>query len=591
MAVDYEKGVRPNVYELMQGGGGSSYVLPPATEETLGGVIIGRGIDVEQDGTISVTAPAPADTYTKSEIDAQQAGQNSRIAANEVSIANVEENVSSIEQDVSDIVQDYPPRITALETSQAAQDTAIASLQTHEQQQDTAISANASAILANTRAIEYIAQDVQDIDNDYAPRIAALETSQTAQDTAISNIETDIDGIEQHQAEQDTNIGNNASAILDLETSQEAQDAAIVSLVSHQEQQDTAISANSSAILDLETDLETLSTTIADDDTLGLVKTDSSKNISTNENGMLQIGGRLGQFSSEEMPDGGLYYPLSIQPEVVWKNSMLITEGTLVSTRSSRIFALAAGINVTLKTAAAAGATRFEVSNTFANRFSCAIARNGYATIQEGTAGTIMVHVTNVYLANDPDKTPLVPYSGATESRNNIVIETDTPLSDTDAVTKLRLYGTMTFDSSFHCGQGNGTGGITGKGKLLQLGQSQLSLDGNSILIGNSIFNNKNRCIIVGADHINHMQGACLTGEGHDTTNGKFVGLAEHGKYSVTSANTAFAIGNGTSNTARSNLFEITNENGATGIVIKSPNRTEFKITVDDAGNLSTTQV
>lgn len=556
MAVDYNKGVRPNVYELMQGGGGGSYELPPATDETLGGVIIGRGIDVEPNGTISVTAPAPADTYTKAEIDAQQADQNSRIAANATSISNAEIDISNIDQDIDEITQNYPPRITALETSQAAQDTAITSLQTHQQQQDTAISVNASAILANTRAIEDIAQDIQDIAADYAPRITALETSQSAQDTTISGIQSDISDINLHQSEQDTNIGNNASAILTLET-----------------------------------DLETLSTTIADDATLGLVKTDTSRNISTDENGKLQIGGRLGQFSSSEMPDGGLYYPLHIQPEVVWKNSFLITEGTLISTRSSRIFALAAGINVTLKITAAAGATRFEVSNTFANRFNCAIARNRYATIREGTAGTIMVHVTNVYLANDPDKTPLVPYSGATESGNNIVIETDAPLSDTDEVTKLRLYGTMTFDSSFHCGQGNGTGGVTGKGKLLQLGQSQLSLDGNSILIGNSIFNSKTRCIIVGASHINHVQSACLTGEGHDTTNGEFVGLAAHGKYSEVKANTAFVIGNGTNNTTRANLFEITDDNGATGIMVKSPNGTEFKITVDDTGNLSTTQV
>lgn len=328
----------------------------------------------------------------------------------------------------------------------------------------------------------------------------------------------------------------------------------------------------------------------ATDNDLGLVKTNANKSITLNANGQLEVGGRLGQFSSQAVPDGGLYYPLTIQPELVAKNSLLISEATGLTVKSSRTFALFAGAGVTLKKTAVAGATSFEVSNTFANRFTCACCRGGYATIDEASAGTIMVKVTGVYCANTPN-TPLVPYSGATESGNNIIITTDAPLSTTDSITKLRLYGSMTFDSSVHIGQGVGTGGVSGKGKLLQLGQSQCSLEGNSILIGNGIYNDKNRVLLVGASHINMVQGACLTGEGHDTTNGTFVGLAEHGKYSLTSSNTAFAIGNGTSNTARSNLFEIQNNNGATGLIMKSPNGTAYKLAVDDSGNLTTTQV
>ena len=149
----------------------------------------------------------------------------------------------------------------------------------------------------------------------------------------------------------------------------------------------------------------------------------------------------------------------------------------------------------------------------------------------------------------------------------------------------------MTFDSSAHIGQGVGTGGVSGKGKLFQLGQSQCSLDGNSILIGNGIYNTKNRVIIVGASHINHVQGACITGEGHDTVAGTFVGLTCHGKYSDVGATTAFAIGNGTANTARSNLFEIADNNGQTEAIMKSPNGTKYKLTVDDSGNLSVSPV
>ena len=328
----------------------------------------------------------------------------------------------------------------------------------------------------------------------------------------------------------------------------------------------------------------------ATDSTLGLVKTNSAQAISLNENDQLVVGGRMGQFSSQAEPNGGLYYPLTITPELVAKNSLLISEGTNLTVKAARTFALFAGAGLTLKKTAAAGATTFEVSNTFANRFTAAACRGGYMTIDEASAGTLMVKVTSVHTANDPN-TQLVPYSGATESGNNIIITTDAPLSATDSVTKIRVYGSMTYDSSLHIGQGVGTGGVSGKGKLLQLGQSQCSLDGNSILIGNGIYNTKNRVIIVGASHINNVQGACLTGEGHDTTNGTFVGLAEHGKYSVTSANTAFAIGNGTSNTARSNLFEIADNNGQTEVIMKSPNGTAYKLTVADDGTLSTTAV
>ena len=271
--------------------------------------------------------------------------------------------------------------------------------------------------------------------------------------------------------------------------------------------------------------------TAATDSAYGIVKTNSAQSVTLDNDGKLVIGGRMGQFSSQEIPVGGLYYPLTIQPEKVAANSLLISEATGLTVGNKRIFALFAGAGVTLKKTAAAGATTFEVSNTFANRFTCAACRGGYATIDEASAGTIMVKVTSVHTANDPN-TQLVPYSGATESGNNIIITTDAPISTTSSVTKLRLYGSMNFDSSVHIGQGVGTGGVTGKGKLLQLGQSQCALDGNSIMVGNGMFSSKNRVALFGASHINHVQGAFMGGEGHDSTSGAFVGLGAIGKYS-----------------------------------------------------------
>lgn len=43
------------------GGGGGTYVLPTATGDRLGGVKIGGGIDVEEDGTISTNVESTAE--------------------------------------------------------------------------------------------------------------------------------------------------------------------------------------------------------------------------------------------------------------------------------------------------------------------------------------------------------------------------------------------------------------------------------------------------------------------------------------------------------------------------------------------------
>lgn len=58
--------------------GGSSYVLPPATADTLGGVKIGTGIDVTDDGTINVpkaTTTVPGVVKIGSNIDVKADGE------------------------------------------------------------------------------------------------------------------------------------------------------------------------------------------------------------------------------------------------------------------------------------------------------------------------------------------------------------------------------------------------------------------------------------------------------------------------------------------------------------------------------------
>lgn len=327
---------------------------------------------------------------------------------------------------------------------------------------------------------------------------------------------------------------------------------------------------------------------LATDSVLGLVKLNPNESVDVNANGQLRVGGRLGQYPN----GGGLYYPTTIQPENVAANSLLLSEATNLNISGVRQLCLFAGANITLKSSAAAGTTTYYVNNTFANRFTCAAARGGYATIEEATAGTNIVKVTAVYLESDSaNKTPLVPYSGATESNNRIIIETETSVNPDAATTKLRLYGSMGGDSALRIGQGVGTGGASGA-KQVQVGQSQcMPGASNSIAVGNGMFSSQNRCALFGASHINLVQGALMTGEGHDSTNGSFVGLAAHGKYTDIKSDTAFAIGNGASNTARNNIFEVTAAGGVIVPSATSGSTKKFKITVDDTGTITATEV
>ena len=53
--------------EGFPGGDSGSYTLPPATASTLGGVIVGNGLSIEQDGTLSADGITPAENQTDSE--------------------------------------------------------------------------------------------------------------------------------------------------------------------------------------------------------------------------------------------------------------------------------------------------------------------------------------------------------------------------------------------------------------------------------------------------------------------------------------------------------------------------------------------
>ena len=76
-------------------------------------------------------------------------------------------------------------------------------------------------------------------------------------------------------------------------------------------------------------------------------------------------------------------------------------------------------------------------------------------------------------------------------------------------------------------------------------------------MVGADLFNTGNGNAIFGRQHISRKNRWFMSGTGHDNTNGKSESGASFGDYPLISSDTLFAIGNGTSHTARRNAFEI----------------------------------
>lgn len=314
----------------------------------------------------------------------------------------------------------------------------------------------------------------------------------------------------------------------------------------------------------------------ATDSAYGVVKTNSARNITLNASGQLEVGGRLGQTV-----DLGLYNPTFADPAYVGRFSLLMSEGLHLSV-AHRSMVIAGGSNVTLKTTAAAGATEYRISNTQTNRFLCSCFRGGVIAVDEASAKEKTVPITSVKYANGND---CVPYFGANENNNDIIVTTSESLNPDSTLKSIRGYGTWNNADDVSIGQGNRADGS----KALQIGQGcQVDTSKNqTALIGIRLYTAQGSCILVGADILNKKLGAALFGKGHDTTNApNYVGL--FGQWSDCQATTLFAVGNGTAYNARSNAFEVTTDGG---IVLKSPNGTRYKITVADDGTLSTTAV
>ena len=315
----------------------------------------------------------------------------------------------------------------------------------------------------------------------------------------------------------------------------------------------------------------------ATDETLGLVKTNANKSITLNADGQLEVGGRLGQF-----PNGGVYYPDTIEPTNVGPSTFMMTDGAKYLSLGGRTFGIMAGVNLTCKSAAV-GTTQYRLSNNQSNRFACFACRGGRIAIDQTDAtenGTALM--TDISFANG---NPISAYFGPTESANDIIITVDRTVNPSAATTKLRMYGNSTSTDVIVVGQGNGASG----GKAISLGQACHAGGNQCIAFGNSSLSLANNSVALGHTQLVNKQFCFAAGQGHDFTNGNN-GTSAVGIASQISSDTAFAVGNGifnsNGNITRSNAFEVTTDGG---IVLKSPNGTRYKITVDNSGNLTTT--
>ena len=317
----------------------------------------------------------------------------------------------------------------------------------------------------------------------------------------------------------------------------------------------------------------------ATDDQLGLVKTNPNESITLNEDGQLLVGGRLGQF-----PNGGVFYPTEIEPTNVGSSSFLMTDGAKGLSLNSRHFGIMAGANLTCKNTSA-GATQYRLSNTQTNRFACFSGKNGRLALSQADAttnGTALI--TDISFANG---NPISAYFGPTESDNDIIITVDRTVNPSATTKALRIYGTSTSNDVIIVGQGNGASG----GKAISLGQSCFAGGNQCIAFGNASLSLGNNSVAFGHTNLVNKQFCFAGGQGHDFTNGNN-GSSAVGIASEISSDTAFAVGNGVfnanGNITRSNAFEVTSDGG---VVLKSPNGTKYKITVDNSGNLTTTAI
>ena len=289
-----------------------------------------------------------------------------------------------------------------------------------------------------------------------------------------------------------------------------------------------------------------------------------------------------------QMPGGtGIYAPPNIVPAAVGNGSILVTEGSGVSL-GNKSLAVSTGYNINCRSAAA-GSAVYRVTNTYENRLKCSgflvngavLALNESSAMEGKFANVISVQINGA--SYTPDSS-----ANDTTQANDIVITVDATINPDAATTSIRIYPAELGFSTLFVGQGVGSNG----GASVIVGQSVMNFSGNAnCLVGASMYNQGNGNGVFGRLHISRKNRWLLAGTGHDNTNGRAESGVAFGEYSDIKATTLFAIGNGTGQTNRNNIFEIGDDGG---IIIPSstPDSTKkFKLTVDDTGTITATEV
>ena len=288
----------------------------------------------------------------------------------------------------------------------------------------------------------------------------------------------------------------------------------------------------------------------ATDTTLGLVKLNPNQSIDVNNDGQLTVGGRLGQYPTTT----GIYAPNNREPRMVADYSMLVTDALGIDMQANRSMAIVSGFSITVQSAAP-GSTVYYAANNYINRIIAKVCENGYISKDEATSKEeTIIPVVSVLI----DGATFYPDSAANDSSKPIVITLEETANPDTTITQLRMFGTMQSYASLHVGNGIRSGS---SGRSLMLGGGIVKYDGNDqCMVGQNMFATGNGNAMFGRQHIARKNRGFFAGTGHDGTNAKSEGVAAFGQWSNIASTTAFAYGNGTSHTARSNSLELLND-------------------------------
>lgn len=248
---------------------------------------------------------------------------------------------------------------------------------------------------------------------------------------------------------------------------------------------------------------------------------------------------------------GGIYSPSDLTVADVGANSALVSQLNNMHV-GDRNFVLPSAQNISLRASAPAGSTSYEVANTYANRIALMVATSGKVCVNNTDENPATVTSVTV------DGTALTPNSA---SASPIVINTETSANPNAATNSIRIFGDIAGFGSLAVGVSCLSGKSDGYNVLA--GQQVYASGNANAVFGNSQYCAANSSLLAGRQHVNTKSNAFLAGHGHDTTNGA-ENVAAVGKFSNITGSTAFAVGGGTSENYRRNLFEVNASGQAT---------------------------